>query len=202
LPLRNAKKRSDQAGRMKALVGLGNPGSTYAETRHNIGFKTADVLAARYGIRFRRSLLLNAETARRGRGDGVLWLVKPLTFMNRSGRTVGRLLKKRTLGLEDLLIIHDDVSLDWGKLRIRAGGSDGGHNGLKSVIEAAGSRAIPRLRIGVGGAPPGVDLMEHVLGPFSEAQREEMNEVLNRAADAAECFLKEGVAVAMNRFNA
>lgn len=187
---------------MKALIGLGNPGAAYAETRHNIGFKVVDLLAVRYRLRFRWSLLLNAETARCGRGDGAFWLVKPLTFMNRSGRTVGRLLKKRTLGLEELLIIHDDVSLDWGRLRLRTGGSDGGHNGLKSVLEAVGSRAVPRLRVGIGGAPSGLDLMEHVLGPFNEAQREEMNEVLNRAADAAECFLKEGIAAAMNRFNA
>jgi PTH1 family peptidyl-tRNA hydrolase len=185
---------------VKLLVGLGNPGPRYRATYHNLGFDVVDELAVRHQATFGTSQT-EALTARvRGMSDDV-WLVKPLTFMNLSGRAVGALLRFYKLGPGDLLVIVDDAALAGGRVRVRPGGSAGGHNGLKSIIEHLGTDAFPRLRVGVGRGDPRRDLADHVLARVADDQRVAMREVTTRAADAAECFVEQGLEEAMNRFN-
>ena len=185
---------------MKLLVGLGNPGPRYRATYHNIGFEVVDELAVRHHTTFGTSQT-EALTARvRGMADDV-WLVKPLTFMNLSGRAVGALLRFYKLEPSDLLVIVDEVALAGGRVRLRPGGSAGGHNGLKSIIEHLGTDAFPRLRVGVGRGDPRRDLADHVLSRVPDDERVRMREATTRAADAAECFVEQGLDAAMNQFN-
>jgi len=181
-------------------VGLGNPGPEYEHTRHNAGFVLADRLASRWQLGpFRRS-----DRAREARGT---WqgfpvrVLKPQTYMNRSGAAIAPL---RTLPEFDpshhLLILVDDVALPLGRFRLRGAGSAGGHNGLKSVIQHVGDQ-FPRLRIGVGRGDPNWDLADHVLSRFTGDEREAVADAVNRAADAVELFVEDGIEAAMNRFN-
>lgn len=188
---------------MKLLVGLGNPGRRYAGTRHNVGSDAVERLAERAAIplsqrrfhgRFGRGSLRAADVA----------LLLPETYMNRSGLAVAEAL--RFLPLEDpardLLVVYDDADLPLGRLRLRARGSDGGHRGLASVLEALGSRDIPRLRLGVGRPPARIDTVDWVLTPFAPEEREAAAAMRDAAADALESFVEEGIEVAMNRHNA
>jgi PTH1 family peptidyl-tRNA hydrolase len=185
---------------MKLVVGLGNPGPKYEGTRHNVGFAAVDVLARRH--------LVHWEAAPRG-APGLIgrWraadvvLAKPLTFMNLSGEAIVPLLHFYKIEVQDLLVIVDEVQLDTGRLRIRGEGSAGGHNGLKSVIAALGTMAFPRMRIGVGRGDDRRDLADHVLARFAADERELIAHTIDTAADAAETFVADGIAVAMNRFN-
>jgi peptidyl-tRNA hydrolase, PTH1 family len=191
---------------MKAIVGLGNPGTRYRGTRHNIGFAVVDEIARRAGIGFESSPA-NALIAkwRRADGDAVL-LVKPLTFMNESGQAVGELARYFKIEIPDLLIVVDEVQLPLGKLRARPRGSAGGHNGLKSVIAHLGSE-FSRLRVGVGRGLEGPDgkaqrdLVDHVLARFDSEESEEVERMTARAADAAEMFITSGIEAVMNGFN-
>lgn len=186
---------------MKLLVGLGNPGPRYRGTYHNIGFEVVGEIARRHGARFGGSPA-EALTARvRGLADD-LWLVKPLTFMNASGRAVGELQRFYKVAFDDLLIVVDDVNLPVGRLRFRGRGSAGGHNGLKSIIGCLGTDGFPRLRVGVGRGDPGRDLADYVLGRVAEEERAQLHDATVRAADAAEYFVERGLLDAMNRFNA
>ncbi len=182
---------------MKAIVGLGNPGPRYRGTRHNVGFDVVDELAAR------ASLSLEAAPAdalvARWRAKDVL-LVKPLTFMNLSGQAVGELVRYFKIDVADVLIVLDEVQLPLGKLRARARGSAGGHNGLKSVIEHLGAD-VSRLRIGVGRGDDRRDLADHVLATFDKDERAEAVRMTKRAADAAETFVTDGIAAVMNQYN-
>jgi len=182
---------------VKFIVGLGNPGKRYADTRHNIGFLVLDELARREGITFRRSMRFSARQAKGGR----VRLIQPLTFMNRSGGAVAALLKKSGGTPEDLMVVFDDVALPWGDVRIRARGSAGGHNGLTSVIQCLGSEAFARIRVGIGSKPDKLALSDYVLAPFSAQERKILPDVVQRAADAVEAVWAEGVEWAMNRFN-
>lgn len=183
-----------------AVVGLGNPGAEYAATRHNAGFWCIDVLSRKYAIPLerRRSSAIIGEGAIANRPVA---LVKPRTYVNRSGAAIRYLQARYALQADKLLIVCDDINLPPGKLRLRPKGSAGGHNGLKSIIEAAGSQAFPRLRIGVGQPADGAGQIEHVIGPMPPDEREVLDAAVERAADAIACLLAEGIQETMSRFN-
>jgi PTH1 family peptidyl-tRNA hydrolase len=183
---------------MKLVVGLGNPGRKYAGTRHNVGFEIADVLAARHGLEWEGA---PAEALMaKWRAAGAL-VVKPLTFMNLSGHAVGDLLRYFKIDVPDLLVIVDEVQLELGRLRTRARGSAGGHNGLKSLIEQLGTDEFARLRFGVGRGDARRDLADHVLATFDRDEQPVVTDAIGRAADAAEVFVSEGLGPMMNKFN-
>jgi PTH1 family peptidyl-tRNA hydrolase len=184
------------------LVGLGNPGIRYAHTRHNAGFWVIDELAFRGGAKF-KDIKFNAfitETVLAG--ENVL-LAKPLTFMNRSGLAVRALLEHFSLGIEDLLVIYDDMDLPPGRLRLRPKGGSGGHKGMASIIAQLGSEDFSRLRLGVGrGSGDFQDEADFLLTPLTPEEKEQMHDLVLTAADAVEVFLAGGVEEAMNRYNA
>jgi len=184
---------------VKLVAGLGNPGREYQRTRHNIGFEVIAELARRGGVTF-ESAPAEALIARWRRGDEPVLLVKPLTFMNHSGQAIGELARYFKIETSDLLVILDEVQLPLGKLRARARGSAGGHNGLKSVIAHLGSE-VARLRIGVGRGDARRDLADHVLATFDRDERAEVESMTARAADAAETFVTSGIAAVMNGYN-
>ncbi|NOU35485.1 MAG: aminoacyl-tRNA hydrolase [Kiritimatiellaceae bacterium] len=186
---------------MKVIVGLGNPGREYAMTRHNIGFLVLDELAGRSGVSFRRNWWFPAQTAKGTIGGEAVRLVKPQTFMNRSGLAVGTALRKAGGKADGLIVVFDDVALGWGQLRVRAQGSAGGHNGVQSVTDVLGSGAFGRIRIGIGPKPDSVSLSNYVLGPFSDAEEQDLKDVVRRAADAVEKVCTAGIEQAMNCFN-
>jgi PTH1 family peptidyl-tRNA hydrolase len=183
---------------MKLVVGLGNPGRQYAGTRHNVGFDVLNLLAERHRLDW-ESAPADALIAK-WRAASVL-LAKPMTFVNLSGQAIGDLLRFYKIELPDLFVIVDDVNLELGRLRARASGSAGGHNGLKSVIAAFGTEDFARLRVGVGRGDARRDLADHVLAKFDPEERTIVAEAVGRAADAAELFVAEGVEPVMNRFN-
>ena len=183
---------------MRCLIGLGNPGAEYAETRHNLGFRVIALLAERHKIRLR-----GRDYARFGQGQIAgepVVLAQPLTFMNDSGHAARRLLQRFRLRPEDLLVLYDDLDLDLGQLRLRPSGSPGTHNGARSLAEQVGPN-FPRLRLGMGPLPPRTDAVHFVLSSFPEAQRPVVEQMLVRAADAVEYFLAEGLEAARNRYN-
>jgi PTH1 family peptidyl-tRNA hydrolase len=183
---------------VKIVVGLGNPGRQYAETRHNIGWMIVDRLADRAGWGGGRER--DAARAVWGRYLGLdLELVKPLTFMNESGLAVRKALARERAPLEDLLVVCDDFALPFGRLRLRQAGSAGGHNGLRSIIGELGSQQFARLRVGIG--EPSRDAIDHVLARFSAAERADLPAVLDAAADAVEAWARDGVGRAANRWN-
>ena len=183
------------------IVGLGNPGDKYDDTRHNAGFAVADELARRGGFAIQRVKFKALTAAAQVGGKGVL-VMKPTTYMNLSGESVGEAARFYKLTPDHVLVISDDVDLPLGKLRLRTGGSAGGHNGLKSIIQHLGSGQFPRLKVGVGGKPhPDYDLADWVLGKLTGEDKRLMDETVKRAADAVECFLKDGPQKAMSQFN-
>jgi PTH1 family peptidyl-tRNA hydrolase len=185
---------------MKIVVGLGNPGSRYSGTRHNVGFEVIDTLArCPHAGSFREKFeSLIAEVRR---GDDTLLLVKPQTYMNLSGRAVRALLDFYKLSPQHLLVVCDDIHLPLGKLRLRPRGSHGGHNGLRDIQLHLGTEEYPRLRIGVGEPEPG-EAVDHVLGRFRASEQPIIAEAIARAAQAVECWADQGLEAAMNRFNA
>src|SRR5687768_3894098 len=185
---------------MKLVVGLGNPGSRYAGTRHNVGFDAVDLLAARHGAQWSAAPRGIEALVAPWKMGGAMF-AKPLTFMNLSGGAVVPLLQFYKIDPADLLVIVDEVQLETGRLRVRPSGSAGGHNGLKSVIGSLGSGAFARLRIGVGRGDSRRDLADHVLAKFDADERETIADAIGRAADAAEIFVSDGPDEAMNRFN-
>ena len=182
---------------MDLVVGLGNPGSRYAQTRHNAGFMVVDRLAG--GGRWSARAEEQCELARCELAGREVLLVKPQTFMNRSGVALAALRARLEFAAGDLLILLDDFLLDFGRLRFRRRGSDGGHNGLASVLEKMGTRDIPRLRLGIGSPAPGEDPIDHVLSRFGAD--EPVEELVDRGCQAIVAYLEEGIEPAMNRFN-
>ena len=184
----------------RVIVGLGNPGPEYAGSRHNIGFRCVDRIAAEHDIklsrRHRSALLGEGEIEGRG-----IVLAKPRTFVNRSGQAVTYLLARYRVSPGELLVIYDDMELPLGTIRLRARGSAGGHNGIKSILEVVNSQDFPRLRIGIGRPPAGSDPVEYVLGGLSDEEHAATEEVIGLAAQAVVSVLVEGIDVAMNRFN-
>ena len=189
---------------MKLIAGLGNPGAKYRDTLHNIGFEVVDALARRYRATL-ESAPADALMAKvRGMTSGLpddLLLVKPLTYMNVSGRAVGELQRYFKIDVDAVLVIVDDVNLPAGQLRARRGGSAGGHNGLKSIIEGLGTDQFPRLRVGVGRGDPRRDLADHVLARVAPDLKETLATAVDTAAGAAELFVTDGIDEVMNRFN-
>jgi len=185
---------------VRLVAGLGNPGARYRGTRHNLGFEVVDRLAARHGLSASPWRHL-ADTAEWRRPDGIVLLVKPLTFMNLSGDAVAALMAFYKIDLDQVLIVCDDVNLPLGRLRARPSGSEGGNNGLKSISASLGTTEYMRLRIGAGRGDPRRDLADHVLSRFSPEEIGTMRTAIDRAADAVEMWIDDGIARVMNAFN-
>lgn len=182
------------------IVGLGNPGPKFVGTRHNVGWRVIDALSGRLGIpvneRRPKAVLGTGYAA-----DRRLVLAKPRTFMNNSGEAVEYLLTRFGGKAADLLIIYDEMALPPGRIRLRAAGSDAGHNGIRSIISAVSGTGFPRLRVGIGAPPGGLDPVVHVLGQFDDSEADAIEEAVQRSADAVLCLLDSGIDTAMNRFN-
>ncbi len=184
-------------GGIRLVIGLGNPGPEYDGTRHNVGFGLVDRIAKERDLKWERNSNFKAKTAG-SPSDGVF--AKPLTYMNLSGNAAARLARFYMLKPEQILVVYDDVDLPIGRIRFRANGSAGGHNGIKSIIEYLGTNEFPRLKIGIGGSGE-EGMVGHVLGKFSEEEREELEKVLAIASDGVNCALSSGLDAAMNEFN-
>ncbi|HEU5129507.1 MAG TPA: aminoacyl-tRNA hydrolase [Glycomyces sp.] len=185
------------------VVGLGNPGPKYAANRHNVGFMVADVLARRVGGRFAVSRKVRAEVceARLGVGGPRVVLVKPLTFMNLSGESVGPLAQYFGIAPESVIAVHDELDIPYGQLRIKRGGGEGGHNGLRSMSKVLGTKDYARVRFGIGRPPGRQDAADYVLKDFAKAERADLDLNLELAADAVEAIIEKGVEFAQNSFN-
>jgi PTH1 family peptidyl-tRNA hydrolase len=198
---------------MKLVVGLGNPGREYVQTRHNVGFEVVDRVAEKLGwmkagdferlakVKF-DGLMFDGVVGRSGGEPEKLILLKPTTYMNLSGRSVQSALAFYQLDPADVMIVLDELALPCGKIRIRAGGSDGGHNGLRDIQRALGTTQYPRTRIGIDPPPPMVAGKDYVLGRFSAEQRKAIDPALDRAAGAIVMWIDKGINAAMNQFNA
>ncbi len=187
---------------IKLFVGLGNPGREYRDTRHNVGFLVVDELARRHHLSLSMAPSQVPETfVAKKYGEAPMLLAKPLTFMNRSGDAVAALSRYYDLAAADMLIVVDEVALPFGRLRARARGSAGGHNGLKSIIERLETMEFARLRLGVGRGDARRDLADHVLSTFESGERAELESFIPLAADAAEMVAGEGIERVMNRYN-
>ena len=185
---------------MKLVAGLGNPGERYAATRHNVGFMVVERLAAAHGISLKKKNYQGLCGV--GRVAGVeTTLLLPQTFMNLSGTSVGAACKSLGLGPGDLIVVHDEIDLPFGTLRIKLGGGHGGHNGLRSIGGVLGSADYLRLRVGVGRPPQGGDVANYVLNPFSAVERSDLGGFLAGAVEALETILGQGGQAAMNAFN-
>jgi PTH1 family peptidyl-tRNA hydrolase len=182
--------------RVRLIAGLGNPGAEYATTRHNIGFVVLDRLAADAGATWEKSAKWEAVTAKRGE----VILVKPMSFMNRSGHPLSAVAQFHKIRPQEILVVLDDFALPLGRLRIRADGSTGGHNGLESIIVQFGTEEIPRLRIGIGGAHI-EGAVDHVLGRFFDEEKPVVCASVDRAVEAVKCAIDNGLVSAMNTFN-
>ena len=182
----------------KLIVGLGNPGPRYENTKHNLGFWVVNELLLRLQLN-RLAPLCKSLVARTEWHDFAVIFAKPMTYMNNSGQAVNMLVQEFDIIPHDLCVVYDDLNLDIGVLRMRKAGSDGGHNGMKSIIHHLGTQDFPRLRVGIGKVEG--DWMDHVLNEFSAAEREDIKWAIPYAADAIETFVTDGVQTAMNRFN-
>lgn len=185
---------------MPLIIGLGNPGSKYAGTRHNIGFELIDKLAHAMSVR----LGPGKGPFHVGKGNHAghsIYLIKPTTYMNKSGDAVQQAVNWYKEDVGNCLVCYDDLDLNVGTIRLRPNGSAGGHNGIKDIIQKLGTDAFPRLRIGIGNDFPRGQQVQHVLSPFSDEERKTIDPTLDKAADATFCFIREGIEEAMNKFN-
>ncbi len=184
---------------MRLIVGLGNPGAAYAPTRHNAGMWVIERAAARWSIRLAKRGVVQRGSGRLG--SELLELAGTLDWMNVTGPPLKGLLREYSLTADDLILVHDDLDLDLGRLRIKQAGGHGGHNGIKSVIEAIGTAQFVRVKIGIGRPAPRQDSADYVLQPFTKEELEVLNPCLDRAVESLECLVHRGTAVAMNQFN-
>jgi PTH1 family peptidyl-tRNA hydrolase len=191
---------------MKLIVGLGNPGKTYARNRHNIGFQCLNYFARLHSVHFDRRQCQARVSIAQVRGEKLL-LAKPGTFVNLSGQSVASLLRKHKIPLSDLLVIYDELDLPLGKIRLRQSGSSGGHKGMNSIISALGSEDFPRIRVGIGrpqaeGQSINEDaIVNYVLSDFSPQEEAIIKPAIAKVAEAIDCFLTQGIKAAMNKFN-
>jgi PTH1 family peptidyl-tRNA hydrolase len=187
------------------VVGLGNPGREYAGNRHNAGFLVADLLAARVGARFSRHRNVRAEAAEGRLGVGAdaprLILTKPMTYMNLSGGPVAGLARFYKVPLDRIIAIHDELDIPYGQLRLKMGGGEGGHNGLRSMSQSLGSKNYIRVRVGIGRPPGRQDPADYVLSDFSTVERKELESLVDRAADAVEAVVERGLEPAQNQYH-
>jgi len=190
----------DSARKALLIVGLGNPGREYQRTRHNVGFVAVEALAERWRLTFNRQRA-RAEVAEGTVGGYKIILAKPQTFMNNSGESVRPLLKLNNLTPNNLLVVADDLDLPFGRLRLRDKGSSGGQRGIRNIIDQVGTDQFPRLRIGIGRPPPGMDAVDYVLQSFTASQAIELKSIVDRAVDGVETVLNHGLAAAMNQIN-
>lgn len=184
---------------MKIIVGLGNPGPRYETTRHNVGFLVLDLLAEKLNIDFKKQAHFSSVAEGRLRGEKII-LIKPMTYMNLSGKAVGHAVGFYKIDLSDLLVIYDDMDLDVGRIRIKQGGSGGGHNGMNSIITHLSSQEISRIKIGIG-RPGREKVTDYVLMPFPDQDWEWVKPAIYKGTEAAELWLKDGVSAAMNKYN-
>jgi PTH1 family peptidyl-tRNA hydrolase len=186
---------------MKLIVGLGNPGRLYIDSRHNIGFQVVKALAKDYKILLKKDKRISSLSGQgKIEGQGVA-LALPLTFMNLSGVAVGALLEKYKIHLDDLLVVSDDLDLEFGRLKIRSRGSAAGHRGLESIIDYIKSQDFCRLRIGIDRPHKNTDPAEYVLSPFTRKEKAQVQDLIERALDCCRLWITEGAAESMNRFN-
>ena len=185
---------------MKIIAGLGNPGAEYAHTKHNVGFMLVDMLAEKLGAASWKEDFFSALTEVRIGGEKI-FLVKPLTYMNNSGEALGPMLSYYKLDVDDLVVVHDDMDIPAGMVRIRRKGSSGGHNGIKSIIAHVGSEDFARVRIGIGRPPAGWTVIHHVLAPFSTEDAPKIRAAIDYLLPAVESIVTDGVDFAMNRYN-
>lgn len=185
---------------MKIIAGLGNPGPEYAQTKHNVGFMIVDALAAALGAEWRQGKF-EALVAETRIGSEKVVLVKPLTYMNESGRAIGPLMSWYKLAPEDLIVCHDDMDIPAGTIRIRRKGSAGGHNGIKSILAHVGDEHFVRVRLGIGRPLPGWSVVKHVLAPFMAEDAAKIAESIKQLVPAIECIVTDGVDMAMNKYN-
>ncbi|HRD11599.1 MAG TPA: aminoacyl-tRNA hydrolase [Mycobacterium sp.] len=184
------------------VVGLGNPGPQYAKTRHNLGFMVADLLAARMGATFKVHKRSGAEIATGRLAHRPVVLAKPRTYMNESGRQVGPLAKFYSVTPADIIVIHDELDIDFGQIRLKQGGGEGGHNGLRSLVNALGTKDFHRVRIGIGRPPGRKDPAAFVLENFSATERPQVPTICEMAADATELLVEVGLEPAQNQVHA
>lgn len=185
---------------MKVVLGLGNPGRKYARTRHNFGFLVVDRIASENHVAVTKKKHESLIGEWQADGEKIL-LVKPQTFMNRSGEAVRQLCRFFSVTAMDLVVIHDDLDLPFGRMRIRPGGGPGGHRGVLSILETLGEGGFFRVRLGIGRPPPGIDPTDYVLQPFSSDESSRLEQVVAKAADGVKCLLAQGSKQAMDRFN-
>ena len=183
------------------IVGLGNPGEKYAHTRHNAGFEVMGRLEKEYGVKLRRKFLLQGMTAEVTDGETKIVLCEPLTYMNRSGECVKRLLNRYKVPQEQMMVIFDDIDLPPGKVRVRKNGGAGTHNGMRSIAGALGKTDFPRIRVGTGDRPAGEDLAAWVLGRPAKAEKEKMEAAFEKAAKCALVWVRDGIEKAMQDGN-
>ncbi len=197
-----AAPRSSSVAEPLLVVGLGNPGPQYAKTRHNIGFMVADVLAARIGGQFKVHKRSSAEVVTGRLAHRLIVLAKTRCYMNESGRQVGPLAKFYSVEPANVIVIHDELDIDFGRIRLKLGGGEGGHNGLRSVANALGTKDFQRVRVGIGRPPGRKDPAAFVLEPFSSAERAEVPTLCELAADATELLIEAGLEPAQNQVHA
>lgn len=185
---------------LKLIVGLGNPGKKYEHTRHNIGFDTLDLLAEKLNISPSKAKCKGLYGQGTLNGEKI-FLLKPQTYMNESGQSVQEFIQYFKIPIEDVLVLVDDIDIEFGEIKIKAKGSAGTHNGLKSIISRTGSKEFPRLKIGVGKKHEGEDLASFVLARFPSQDQEEINQTMERAVEAVLAMVDHGVAYGMNHFN-
>jgi PTH1 family peptidyl-tRNA hydrolase len=185
------------------VVGLGNPGKEYAGNRHNVGFMVADLLATRIGAKFGRAKRAHTEVAegRLGFGGPKLILAKPLTFMNLSGAPVVALAQFFKVPVDNVVAVHDELDLPYGQVRVKRGGGEGGHNGLRSMSKSLGTKEYARVRFGIGRPPGRQDPADYVLSDFAAAERKELEFLVDRTADVVEAVVLEGVEWAQNKYH-
>ena len=187
---------------MKIIIGLGNPTNKYENTRHNVGFKVLDGIADVLGVSFSMENKFKAQIAKGVWGNEQVLLVKPQTYMNLSGEAVALVMGYFKVDASQIIIVYDDLSLDMGTLRFRANGSDGGHNGIKSIIQSlGGNKNFARLKVGIGPQPPYMPSEKFVLGEFTSQEQLVLNDVVKTSVDAIQCFIKSGISDAQNKFN-